>query len=67
MRNALGVLRIGLGILFGMSLYLLPLGVAILRRKSFAKVANVAVINVLFGWTFIGYVVALAMARSNRN
>jgi hypothetical protein len=57
-------LRIGFGILFIASLYLLPTGVAMLRRTR--NVGSVAVIDTLLGWTIVGYVVSLAMAfRSN--
>ena len=40
--------------------YLLPLIVAGLRKVP--NVGSVAVINFFLGWTFIGWVVAMAMA-----
>jgi hypothetical protein len=43
-----------------LALYLIPLIVAMVRKVP--NVGSVAVINVLLGWTFIGWVVALAMA-----
>jgi hypothetical protein len=42
------------------ALYFLPLIVAILRKVP--NVGSVAVVNIFLGWTFIGWVVALAMA-----
>jgi len=43
-----------------MALYFIPLIIAILRRVP--NVGSVAVINIFLGWTFIGWVVAMAMA-----
>lgn len=40
--------------------YFLPLIVAILRKVP--NVGSVAVVNFFLGWTFIGWVVAMAMA-----
>lgn len=54
------ILRIGFGVLFIATLYLLPTGVAMLRRTR--NVGSVAVLNTLLGWTLIGYVVALALS-----
>lgn len=42
------------------ALYFLPLFVAINRKVR--NVGSIAVINVFLGWTFVGWVVALAMA-----
>jgi Superinfection immunity protein len=44
--------------------YFLPLIVALLR--SVPNVGSVFVINLLLGWTFVGWVVALAMAARSR-
>jgi hypothetical protein len=50
-------------VIFGM--YFVPLFVA--GARSMPNVGSVAVINVLLGWTVIGWIVALAMAcGSNR-
>lgn len=42
------------------ALYFLPLFVAINRKVR--NVGSIAVINVFLGWTFVGWVIALAMA-----
>jgi hypothetical protein len=42
------------------ALWLLPTIVAVRRRVR--NVGSIAVINVLFGWTFVGWVEALALA-----
>lgn len=54
----MGVGLIGLLVLF--SLYFTPTIVAVVR--SVPNVGSVIVINVFLGWTFVGWVVALAMA-----
>lgn len=41
-------------------LYLIPTFVA--RGRAHHQVGSIAVINVFLGWTFVGWVVALAMA-----
>ena len=41
-------------------IYMLPTVVAVRRRVR--NVGSVVVINIFLGWTFIGWVVALAMA-----
>ena len=46
------------------ALYLLPLIVAMARKVP--NVGSVAVIDILLGWTVIGWVVALAMAVRSR-
>jgi hypothetical protein len=51
-------------ILFGLALYLLPTIIA-LGRSAKANVMQVAVVNVLLGWTFIGWVAALVLSLSN--
>lgn len=51
-----------LGIL-SVLLYFLPLIVALYRNHP--QVGPIAVINILFGWTFIGWVVAFAWCVSN--
>jgi Superinfection immunity protein len=48
------------GVLILLSLYFLPTIVAKLRGVP--NFGSVAVLNLFLGWTFIGWVVALAMA-----
>lgn len=43
-----------------LALYFIPLIVALIRKVP--NVGSVAVVNILLGWTLIGWVVALAMA-----
>ena len=57
MKNAL---RIIFGVLFILTLYLLPTGIGMLRRVR--NVGSIAVVNILLGWTIVGLVVSLAMA-----
>lgn len=45
-------------------LYVLPLIEAKLRRR--ANFASIAIVNIFLGWTFIGWVVALAWACSGK-
>jgi hypothetical protein len=54
------VLRIVFGILFILTIYLLPTGVGMLRRIR--NIGSVAVIDIFLGWSIIGWAVALAMA-----
>lgn len=51
-------------VLFGIALYFLPTILA-LSRSAKANVMQVVVVNLLLGWTFIGWVVALVMSLSN--
>ena len=46
--------------LFGLALYLLPTIVVVARRKK--KILGPILVNVLLGWTFIGWIVALIWA-----
>jgi hypothetical protein len=52
-------------VLLGLALYLLPTIIGIVRRDK-ANVWQVAIINVAFGWTFVGWVIALIMSASNK-
>ncbi len=52
-------------IILAVSLYLAPTIVALVRHIP--NKWSVVVINVLLGWTFIGWVVALAMAARDTN
>lgn len=42
--------------------YLVPTIIAKIRKKS--NVGGIALVNVLLGWSFIGWIVALVMACS---
>ncbi len=57
MKNAL---RIGFAVLFLLTIYLLPTGIAMLRRVR--NVGSVAVLDIFLGWSIIGWAIALAMA-----
>jgi hypothetical protein len=52
-------------VILGLALYLLPTIIGIIRREK-ANVWQVAIINVAFGWTFVGWVIALIMSASNK-
>jgi hypothetical protein len=58
--SAISTLTISLAIVALVALYLLPTLVALARRIP--GVAAIAVINILLGWSFIGWVIALALA-----
>lgn len=49
-------------LLLALVMYILPTLVAMLRNHH--QVAVVFIVNLFLGWTFIGWVVALAMAMS---
>ena len=53
-------MRILLGILFCLTLYFLPFGIALIRNKK-AKLAIFA-LNLLGGWTVILWIIALIWA-----
>lgn len=59
------ILRVTLGILFVLTIYLLPLGVGMLRRVR--NVGSVAAIDVLLGWTLVGWAIALAMSVRSKS
>jgi len=46
--------------LLGLALYLLPTIIVIARRKK--KILGPILVNVLLGWTFVGWLVALIWA-----
>ena len=52
-------------VLIGISIYFLPTIIAASRKVP--NVGSVVVINLFLGWTFIGWVVALAMAARSRS
>jgi hypothetical protein len=51
-------------VVLGLCLYFLPTIIAVNRHVP--NVGSVAVINFFLGWSFIGWVVALAMAARSR-
>ena len=51
--------------LLGIALYFAPFIVAMVRRKT-GRV-QVFIVNLFFGWTFIGWVIALVMAFGSDN
>jgi cytochrome c biogenesis protein CcdA len=53
-----------LAVLVGLGLYFLPTIIAVNRKVP--NVGSIVVLNVFLGWTFIGWVVALAMAARSR-
>ena len=58
-----GVVFLACGVI-GLALYFLPTIVAVNRRVP--NVGSVVVINIFLGWSFIGWVVAMAMAVRSR-
>ena len=52
------------GGLLSIALYVLPFGIGLVRRVP--NLTSLFVVNVLLGWTFVGWVVALAMAVRDR-
>ena len=59
-----GLIRVLLGIVFLMTIYMLPTGIALLRNKR--NKASIFVLNLLLGWTFVGWVIALVWGVSHR-
>lgn len=57
MASGLTVLFLGVGVVL---LYLLPAIVASLRKQENKN--SVFILNLFLGWTFLGWVIALAMA-----
>ena len=51
---------VGVGLVVVLVLYFLPSIVGAVRKVP--NIGSVIVINVFLGWTFVGWVVALAMA-----
>lgn len=52
-------------VIIGIGLYFLPTIVAVARKVT--NQGSVLVINLFLGWTFVGWVVALAMACRTSN
>ncbi|NTV22476.1 MAG: superinfection immunity protein [Candidatus Yonathbacteria bacterium] len=53
-------IRIVLGLLFCLTIYFLPTGIAIIRSRS--NTVAILVLDLFLGWTGIGWVVALIWA-----
>lgn len=60
--GVIGVIIILLFVVIGLAFYFLPTIIAIFRTHH--QWGAIAVINLFFGWTFIGWVVALAWSVS---
>lgn len=58
-------IRIIIGILFCLTIYLLPSGIGIIRGRSNA--GAIFVLNLFLGWTLIGWVIALVWAVADDN
>ena len=59
-----GTVRTIIGILLCVTIYFLPFGVALLRNKR--NKVSIFLMNLLLGWTFIGWVIALVWGISSR-
>jgi hypothetical protein len=55
-----------MGIVIGIVLYILPSIIAASRSDK-VNVGSVIVINLLLGWTIVGWIVSLAMAVGSKN
>jgi len=62
--GAVGVLGLVVFIILGVAFYFIPTIVAFV--KGVPNKMSVAILNFFLGWTFIGWVVALAMAFRDR-
>ena len=65
----MGAIAVFLGLIFwlilfavGTALYCLPTIIAVMQHRT--NVAVVAVVNILLGWSFIGWIIALVLALS---
>lgn len=63
--DSLGVIGVSLFFSVMLAVMLLPTFIALYRDVR--HVASIAVINVFLGWTYVGWVVALAMAVRTRD
>ena len=60
----LGALLVVIGLMIALAIYLTPTLIGASRKV--VNIGSVAAINILLGWTLIGWAVALAMAlRTN--
>jgi len=63
--SALGTTaRVILGIIFLVTLYMIPTGIAVLRNHR--NTGSIFLLDLLLGWTFIGWVVALVWSFSSQ-
>ena len=60
---ALGLLSM-VSLVFGLAVYLIPTIVAVTRRP--VHMAGAIVVNILLGWSFIGWIVALVLALGSK-
>jgi len=51
--------------LFGIALYVLPTIIAVARGKR--NILGIVLVNILLGWTFVGWIVALVWACIVKN
>jgi hypothetical protein len=51
---------LGLGVLILLAMYFIPTIVGAIRKVP--NIGSIAVVNFFLGWTFVGWVVALAMS-----
>jgi hypothetical protein len=54
-----------LSFILGTILYFLPIIIAVARHKR--NIVGIVLVNVLLGWTFIGWIVALVWAFTVRD
>ena len=57
-------MRMLIGLLLCCTVYFLPFGLALLRNKR--NKASILALNILLGWTFVGWVVAFVWGVSAR-
>ena len=61
----MNAIRIIIGILLCLTIYMLPAGIGIIRSRSNA--GAIFVLNLFLGWTLIGWVIALVWAVADDN
>lgn len=62
-KMVLGIVLLGTLALLGVALWLMPIVIAVMRKHP--NLAAIVVIDLLLGWLFVGWVVALAMALTS--
>jgi hypothetical protein len=60
--EGIGMSNVAIFVIIFWALYFVPILVA--RRRQHETIAGIAALNILLGWTFIGWVVALVWALS---
>ena len=63
LRTAVSVVGLSVGSLAAFLIYAIPTMVAITR--SHHRITSIVVLNILLGWTFLGWVIALALSGSD--